>query len=114
MRLIGAAIDWLRTGEPALEATGAFRDRLLGIKRGEVSLDETLREAEALAPELEAARAGDAAAPARPTSRRADALLRRIGEEMARRPSGREPGPFGRDAPAAAPRWCSRTTQEQR
>jgi hypothetical protein len=103
LRLIVTAAGWLRTGTPAFEATGAHRDRLLAIKRGTVSLADVLAEAEQLAPGLEAAR--DASPlPPRPDLARADALLRRVNEEIARRWVGRAPGPFGADA--AAPPAC--------
>jgi hypothetical protein len=98
VRLIGTAIGWLRTGAPTFEATGAFRDLLLSIKKGQISLDETLREAEARARELEEARK-ESKLPPHPDVTRADALLCRIGEEVARRALAGEPGPFGRDAP---------------
>ena len=79
---------------PTFEVEGALRDRLLAIKRGEVSLDDVLAEAEAMAPELERAR--DASTlPKRPDVARADALLRGIGEELARRWVAGAPGPFG-------------------
>ncbi len=98
VRLIGTAIGWLRTGAPAFEATGAFRDLLLSIKKGQLSLDETMREAEARARELEEARK-ETVLPPHPDVGRADALLCRIGQEAARRAMAGEPGPFGRDAP---------------
>jgi hypothetical protein len=98
VRLIGTAIGWLRTGEPSFEATGAFRDLLLSIKRGQLSLEETLAEAEARARELEDARQGTRL-PRHPDAARADALLCRIGAEAARRSIAGDPGPFGRDAP---------------
>jgi hypothetical protein len=73
---------------------GAVRERLLSIKKGGVELDSVLAEAEQLVPELEAAR--DATAlPRRPDLVRADALLRRISEERARRWLTPVPGPFG-------------------
>ena len=98
LRLIAVATDWLRTGRPALRMEGAMRERLLCIKRGEVPLDEVLREAEALVPSLEAAR--DATRhPERPDVLAADALLRRVNEEVARRFVSREQGPWGADAP---------------
>jgi len=94
LRLMHVAIDWLRTGSPDLEMKGAVRERLLSIKKGGVELDSVLAEAEQLVPELEAAR--DATAlPRRPDLVRADALLRRISEERARRWLTRVPGPFG-------------------
>ena len=98
VRLLGAAIGWLRTGAPSFEATGAFRDLLLSIKKGQLSLEETLAEAEARARELEEAR-GETRLPVHPDVGRADALLCRIGTEVARRALAGEPGPFGRDAP---------------
>lgn len=98
VRLIGTAIGWLETGAPELEVKGDLRDLLLAIKKGQVSLDETLREAEARAKHLESARRRTLL-PESPDVARADALLCRIGEEAARRHVGREPGPFGRDAP---------------
>jgi predicted nucleotidyltransferase len=98
VRLLATATTWLREGTPTFAFDGALRDRLLAIKNGQVSLDEVLSEAEAMAPELERAR--DASTlPRRPDLARADALLRRIGEELARRWVGREPGPFGLGAP---------------
>jgi hypothetical protein len=99
LRLIHVATGWLRDGRPQLEMTGAVRDRLLEIKRGAVALDSVLREAEGLVPALEAAR--DATRlPRRPDMARADALLRKIAEEIARRWIQQVPGPFGVDAPA--------------
>jgi hypothetical protein len=71
---------------------------LLAIKKGEVALDEVLAQANAMAPELERAR--DAShLPRRPDVARADALLRRIGEELARRWVSNAPGPFGATGP---------------
>jgi len=86
----------------------AERELLLLLARGEKeiaagvghSLDEVLAEAEAMAPTLEGARDGSRL-PARPDVARADALLRRIGEELARRWVTAAPGPFGLDAPKA-------------
>jgi hypothetical protein len=98
LRLIHVATGWLRTGAPELEMKGAVRERLLAVKRGEVGLDPVLAEAEQLVPALEAAR--DATRlPRRPDLARANDLLRRISEEVARRWLERVPGPFGKDAP---------------
>jgi hypothetical protein len=98
LRLIHVATGWLRDGRPELEMKGAVRDRLLAIKRGDVDLDAVLAEAERLVPALEAAR--DATRLRKtPDVSRADALLRRIGEEIARRWVARERGPFGTDSP---------------
>jgi hypothetical protein len=99
VRLLATATRWLREGRPTFACEGALRDRLLAIKSGQVSLDEVLAEAESMAPELERAR--DASTlPRRPDVARADALLRRVGEELARRWVSRSPGPFGLEAPA--------------
>jgi hypothetical protein len=100
VRLLGSAIHWLTTGEAELETTGAFRDLLLSIKRGQLSLDETMREAEVRTRELEAARQ-TTKLPRHADVGRADALLRRIHEESARRWLAREPGPWGASAPSA-------------
>jgi hypothetical protein len=98
VRLIATATRWLREGVPSFAAEGALRDRLLAIKRGEVALDDVLAEAEAMAPALDAAKEASAL-PARPDVARADRLLRKIGEEIARRWSQREAGAFGLAAP---------------
>lgn len=98
LRLIATATRWLREGEPTFAAEGALRDRLLAIKRGEVAVGDVLAEAEAMAADLESARAVSKL-PERPDVARADALLRKIGEEIARRSVVKEPGPFGADAP---------------
>jgi hypothetical protein len=97
VRLIATANDWLRTGVPQLRVGEPLRSRLLAIKRGEVPLDDVLAEAEALADDLEGARQATKL-PKKGDVTRADALLRRIGEEVARRWIGRVPGPFGADA----------------
>jgi len=98
IRLLATATRWLREGTPTFEVDGALRDRLLAIKKGDVSLDEVLAEAEGMAPELERAR-DESKLPARPDIARADALLRRIGEEIARRWASVAPGPFGKNVP---------------
>ena len=98
LRLIATATRWLREGRPTFVADGALRDRLLAIKRGEIALDEVLAEAEAMAADLEGARAVSTL-PERPDVVRADALLRRIGAEIARRAVSNDLGPFGADAP---------------
>jgi predicted nucleotidyltransferase len=98
VRLLATATRWLRDGTPTFAAEGELRERLLAIKKGEVSLDEVLAQAEAMAPDLERAR-DESRLPKRPDVARADALLRRIGEELARRFVTRTPGPFGTDAP---------------
>ncbi len=102
VRLLATAIGWLRDGHPTFRAAGALRDRLLAIKRGETPLDDTLREAESLAQELEEARK-TTALPRRPDVARVDALLRRIAEESARRHLAGAPGPLGQAAPSPPP-----------
>ncbi|MBI2393913.1 MAG: nucleotidyltransferase domain-containing protein [Deltaproteobacteria bacterium] len=98
LRLLSTGTRWLREGAPTFAVEGALRDRLLAIKRGEVPLPDVLAEAETMAHDLERART-ESQLPARPDVARADALLRRIGEEVARRSIAREPGVWGRDAP---------------
>jgi predicted nucleotidyltransferase len=98
VRLLAAATHWLREGTPVFEVEGPLRDRLLAIKKGQVALDDVLAEAEAMAPALESAR-DVSTLPQRPDVQRADALLRRVGEELARRWVSGEPGPLGKDAP---------------
>ncbi len=102
LRLIDAAIKWLQNGVPSLRVEGAFREELLAIKRGEVQLTEVLRRAEALIPALEEARSATRL-PAKPDVARADALLRRVRQEAARRWFAGEPGPLARDAPPLPP-----------
>jgi predicted nucleotidyltransferase len=98
VRLLWTATRWLREGTPTFAAEGALRERLLAIKKRQVSLRDVLAEADGMAPDLERAR--DASSlPERPDVARADALLRRIGEELARRWVSRDDGPFGNDAP---------------
>lgn len=98
LRLIRGAIDWLETGEPNFVATGAFRERLLEIKRGEVALEEVLAEAESMAPALENARAAQKL-PEEADRARADRLQRKIQEELARRYVQKDRGAFGAEAP---------------
>lgn len=98
LRLIVTATEWLRTGAPEFEASGEFRARLMAIKQGRVPLDEVLAEAESLAPALEEARRGTRLPP-HPDAAVADALLRRIGHEVARRAVLGEEGPWGSEAP---------------
>ncbi|WP_394841323.1 nucleotidyltransferase domain-containing protein [Pendulispora brunnea] len=100
LRLLATATRWLREGEPVFEMEGAFRERLLAIKRGLVPLAEVLAEADAMTPDLELAKR-ESKLPKRPDIARADSLLRRIGEELARRWMNQEEGPFGRHAPPA-------------
>ncbi len=100
LRLIHLATGWLRTGAPVFEVTGEVRARLLDIKEGRVPLDDELREAEALTPELEAAR-DVSKLPAAPDRLTAHHLLQRVNEERARRWMARAPGPWGDGAPVA-------------
>ncbi|MBX7113536.1 MAG: nucleotidyltransferase domain-containing protein [Myxococcaceae bacterium] len=98
LRLMALASGWLKTGEPMFEATGAFRDRLLEIKEGRVALDEVLRQAEAMSPELEQARERSPL-PEAPDVVRAHRLIRRVGEESARRWVSKTTGAWGMQAP---------------
>jgi hypothetical protein len=98
LRLIDAARRWLETGRPTWVVEGPFRDRLLAIKEGKVDLEDVLREAEAMTPALEAARQSTSL-PGRPDVARVDGLLRRVGDEVAKRWVNQIPGPFGAAAP---------------
>ena len=99
LRLVVLATGWLRDGVPTFEVSSPHRERMLDIKAGRVPLEDVLRDAEALAPELEEAHRTSRLPPF-PDYGRADRLLRRVGEELARRWVMKEPGPLGRDAPA--------------
>jgi predicted nucleotidyltransferase len=98
VRLLATATRWLREGEPVFEAEGALRERLLAIKKGEVELADVLAEADAMTPALERAR-DESRLPKRPDVARADALLRKVGEEIARRWMSKVEGPFGPSGP---------------
>jgi hypothetical protein len=98
LRLIELARGWLATGSPTFAASGAFRETLLSIKRGELALDDVLKKAEEMSPSLEAARDGSSL-PEQPDFERADALLRRIHLELARRHVMNVPGPWSGAAP---------------
>jgi hypothetical protein len=95
--LLATAIAWLRSGVPTFRVEEPLRTRLLAIKRGEITLGDVLDDAETLAPELEAARR-DTTLPRKPDVQRADALLRRIRGEAARRSVFGLPGAWGTDA----------------
>jgi len=99
LRLIGTAIEWLRSGRAELEVAEPLRATLLAIKRGELPLAEVVRLADAMTPELEAAR-NASRLPRRADVGRADALLRRVRGEVARRAVEGAPGPLGAAAPA--------------
>ena len=92
------ATTWLSTGRAELEMRGALRDELWAIKRGQVPLEDVLARAEEIAAQLETARQ-QTVLPARADAAAADALLRRVREEAARRWFAAGPGPFGADAP---------------
>ncbi|WP_438005451.1 nucleotidyltransferase domain-containing protein [Sorangium sp. So ce321] len=100
VRLIATAIRWLRDGEVDLVVQGELRETLLAIKAGAWPLDRTIELAEAMTPELEAARLATKLPP-HPDVPRADALLRRVREEVARRHLAAAEGPLGKDAPPA-------------
>ncbi len=102
LRIVCCAVHWLRTGEPIIETSGELRERLLVIKRGEVPLRQALSWTEEAATELDAARDGSPLPPG-PDIEAADALLRELRAEAARRFFAGEPGPWGADAPAPEP-----------
>lgn len=98
LRLIVTATAWLETGQPTFEMHGSLRDELWAIKRGQVPLEDVLARAEELAARLETARQETVLPPSANVTA-ADALLRRVREEAARRWLTGAPGPFGADAP---------------
>jgi hypothetical protein len=105
LRLLYVADGWLREGVPTLRMSGARRDRLFAIKRGEIALDDVLEEAEQLVPAIEDARRSSPL-PERADVTRIDAMLREIATELARRYVNDVPGPFGADAPTPpSARW---------
>jgi len=97
LRLVACAVQWLRTGVPLITVEGPLRERLLSIKRGEVGLETSIAWTEAMAAELEDARA-HTVLPARPDLCVADDLLRAARTEAARRWFAGAPGPWGTDA----------------
>lgn len=100
VRLLATGTRWLREGVPTFRIEGPLRERLLDIKKSRVPLDEVLAEAEEMARGLEEARKVSKL-PERGDAGRADALLRRVGEELARRWVTKEKGPWGLEAPPA-------------
>jgi RNA repair pathway DNA polymerase beta family len=98
IRLLATATHWLAHGSPEFEMHGELRDRLLAIKAGQVPLSDVLAEAESMTSALESARERSPL-PKRPDVGKADALLRRIAEDLARRFVMGAPGPLGKDAP---------------
>lgn len=102
LRIVSGAVQWLATGEPLIEVHGALRDRLRAIKAGEVPLRQALAWTEEAAADLDRAREGSPL-PQKPDYAAADALLRTLRQEAARRWFGQDPGPFGRDAPQPLP-----------
>ena len=99
VRLLDLAIRWLESGEaPSLRVPDALRPTLLAIKRGEVALAEVLQMARALTPRLERAR-GESRLPRRPDVARAEAILRGVRHEAARRWLAQDAGAFGLAAP---------------
>lgn len=97
LRLIDSATCWLRDGRPTLRVSGPWRDHLLAVKHGKLTLDAVVAEAESMMAALEQARR-DSPLPAEPDRTRADQLLRRIRHEAARRHIEGVAGPFGADA----------------
>ncbi|MFO0557010.1 MAG: nucleotidyltransferase domain-containing protein [Polyangiales bacterium] len=98
LRLIVTATEWLKTGAPEFEVRGAFREKLLSIKRGEVALDAILEEAESLTEPLAEAWRGTKL-PRKSDVSRADRLLHRVNNELAKRWVSRAAGPWGEGAP---------------
>jgi hypothetical protein len=105
LRLLITATGWLRDGTPSFEMSGAARDELFAIKRGEVDMEHVVARAEELSRELEEAHR-TTVLPARPDLARAQALLLRLREESARRWLQQTDDAFGRRAaPVPLPEW---------
>ncbi len=102
LRLLATATQWLRTGVPQFEMHGAFRDELLSVKNQQVPLGIILSRADELAAELEEAR-HHSVLPSEPDIVRADAALRDIREDAARRWFENEESIFGVDCPTPPP-----------
>ena len=99
LRLIACAAGWLRTGRPQMVVQGDLRERLLAIKNQQVPLAQTLAWTKAMAAELEEAHASSPL-PEQPDVARAEAVLRAVRAEAARRWFEGAPGPWGADRPA--------------
>lgn len=99
IRLLDLAVRWLRGEPPDVRVSDALRPTLLAIKRGDVPMPDVMALARELTPRLEAARAASPL-PRHPDVAGAERVLRAAREEAARRYVQREPGPWGRDAPA--------------
>ncbi len=105
IRLLDVATRWL-AGDPAeppsMRAPEALRPTLLAIKAGEVPLTDVIRMAKSMTPALEAARA-TSRLPRQADLPRAEAALRAIRHDAARRWAAARPGPWGADAPTPPP-----------
>jgi hypothetical protein len=98
IRLLDLATRWLAGGKPELRVRDELRPQLLAIKGGQVPMPEVVAMATAMTPALEAARAASPL-PRHADIARAEAVLRAIRAESARRALAAEPGPWGADAP---------------
>ncbi len=99
IRLLDLAIRWLTAGgPPELRVRDELRPTLLAIKRGEMPMAEVLAMARAMTPALETARERSPL-PRKADIGRAEAVLRRVRHEAARRFIAGEAGPWGPDGP---------------
>ncbi len=98
IRLLDLATRWLAGGRPELRVRAELRPTLLAIKRGDVPMPEVVAMARAMTPALEAARASSPL-PRHADIGRAEAALRAIRHDSARRALASESGPWGADAP---------------
>ena len=113
LRLIDLATGWLRKGRPRFEVASPLREELLEIKRGAVPFEEVTGRAEEMAADLESARRSSSL-PEAADLERADRLLRRVREEVARRHFDGLEGIFGRGAPEAPlANWSADSQQEE-
>jgi hypothetical protein len=100
IRLLDLAIRWLSGEPPEVRASDAIRPTLLAIKRGEVAMADVMALARELTPRLEAARQSSPLPPHADIGR-AEAALRTVRDEAARRWLSQTPGPWGSGAAPA-------------
>ncbi len=85
VRLLHSCAHWIRVGEPLITISGPLRHELLAIKRGDLSIDDTLlRAADAAALVDDLVKSGGSPLPAEPDVQAADAIVRAARRDAAR------------------------------
>ena len=96
VRLLHSCAHWIRVGEPLITVTGPLKHELLAIKRGDLSIDETLKRAAAAGRVVdELVRAGVSPLPLEPDVDAADAIVRAARADAARVTFATAPGHDG-------------------